>query len=469
MKEEILVVDDEQDIRDLIAGLLEDEGYQIRMAGSDTEALEAMKARQPALIILDVWLRGSELDGLQILKFIRDHYPDSQIIMISGHATIEVAIKAVRNGAYDFITKPFKSAELLHHVERALEEAKLRKENTQLKAQSGKTDEFNELIGESDAIQLVRKQVAKIAPTNARLLIEGEAGTGKSLVANLIHAHSLRANAPFITFNCAAHSSDSAEPALFGVEADKKRPRRIGALEAAHGGTLLLEEIEYLPPACQQKLNRFIHNNQFSRIGGSSNVQVEVRICATSQPNLLKRLEKSGFLGDLYHRIAVNVILMPPFHRRLEDLGAVTALLLQQACLKRGRRPLRLSGGAQSYLQHCEWHGNGYQLERMVDYVIANLAFDQQVISEALWDKAHAYAMETKFDAEPSTDRFDIAELVTLSLKDAREQFEKEYLRLNLQRHHYHISRTAQAIGMDRAALHRKIKVLGLPLEGQEE
>src|SRR5579864_1760393 len=311
MAHDILVVDDEADIRMLMCGILNDEGYETREAGNSAEALAAIRSRQPTLVVLDIWLQGSELDGLEILKIVRRELPNLPVLMISGHGTIETAVAAIKMGAYDFIEKPFKSDRLLLMVERAIEAARLRRENEELKLRAGGDED---LVGASPLINQLRQQVERAAPTGSRILISGPPGSGKEVVARLLHTHSRRAVGPFVALNCATMRPERLELELFGSEAGVEAsdaPRKVGTFEQAHGGTLFLDEVADMPLETQGKIVRALQDQTFERVGGTR-VKVDVRVMAASNRDLTLEIAAGRFREDLYYRLAVVPIHVPP-------------------------------------------------------------------------------------------------------------------------------------------------------------
>ncbi|MCW5723682.1 MAG: sigma-54-dependent Fis family transcriptional regulator [Maricaulaceae bacterium] len=463
MARDILIVDDEADIRELIAGLLEDEGYQAREAADADATLDALRQRKPSLVILDVWLQGSRLDGIELLEIMKEADPDLPVIVISGHGTIETAVAAIRKGAYDFLEKPFKSDKLLLTVARALEASRLRRENAELKA---KFDAESDLIGGSPAIAQVRQVIDRVASTNSRVLITGPAGAGKELVAKLIHARSPRSDGAFVPVSAAGIAPDRVEEELFGCEADDGGVARIGLLERAHGGTLFLDEIADMPLATQNKLLRMLVEQRFRRIGGSSDVQVNLRVISSSSKDLRAKIAAGRFREDLYHRLAVVPITVPSLAERREDIPALVDFFIDRLALLSGLPKRRIGDDAMAALQAHDWPGNVRQLRNNVErlLILASGDPDQPVTLDSLPSEvASRDSDDTGFDAE---------RLIALSLREARERFEREYLKAQITRFGGNISRTAAFIGMERSALHRKLKSLGVAAQiarGAEE
>jgi two-component system nitrogen regulation response regulator NtrX len=453
MAQDILIVDDEADIRELIGGLLEDEGYQARYAAEADGALAAVRARKPALAILDVWLQGSRLDGIELLDEVKQADPDLPIIVISGHGTIETAVAAIRKGAYDFIEKPFKSDKLLVTVERALETSRLRRENAELRS---KSEIYSELIGESAAAVAVRNMIEKVAPTNSRVLISGPPGSGKELVARMIHGQSLRADGPFVPVSAAMMNPDRVEEELFGSETDG-RVDRVGLLEQAHGGTLFLDEVGDMPIATQGKLLRMLVEQRFRRLGGGSDVEVNVRVLSSSARDLRGLIAQGRFREDLFHRLAVVPLDAPSLAERRDDIPLLVQHFIERLVAMSGLPPRRIGEDAMAALQAHDWPGNVRQLRNNVErlLILAVGDPDEPVTLDSLPSEVagRSTAGDTGFDAE---------RMIALPLRDAREKFEREYLKAQINRFGGNISRTATFIGMERSALHRKLKTLGV-------
>jgi two-component system nitrogen regulation response regulator NtrX len=453
MARDILIVDDEADIRELIGGLLEDDGYEPREAADADGALAEIRARKPSLVILDVWLQGSRLDGIELLDEFRALDPDLPVVVISGHGTIETAVAAIRKGAYDFLEKPFKSDKLLLTVKRALETSRLRSENAELRARS---QAQSTLIGESTGIIQVRQLIERVAPTNSRVLIRGPSGAGKELVARLIHESSPRANADFVAVSAPGMSPDGVEEELFGRENDDGSVKHVGLLERAHGGTLYLDEIADMPPATQSKLLRLLVEQRFRRIGGTGDVQVNVRVISSTAQDLATRIQEGRFREDLYHRLAVVPVAVPPLAERREDIPALVDHFVSSLTQSAGLPRRGFGEDVMAALQAHSWPGNVRQLRNNIERLLilatgpatAPITLDA-LPSEVVTRDNH----ETGFDAE---------KMIALSLREARENFEREYLKAQIDRFGGNISRTAAFIGMERSALHRKLKSLGV-------
>ncbi|HLT79277.1 MAG TPA: sigma-54 dependent transcriptional regulator [Ferrovibrio sp.] len=456
MARDILIVDDEADIRNLIAGILQDEGYETRMAADSDGALREIGSRRPNAVILDIWLQGSKLDGLEILdRIMRDH-ANVPVIMISGHGNIETAVAAIKRGAYDYIEKPFKSDRLLLVVERALEQARLRRENEELRQRSGAVVD---LIGQSSAIVGLRQAIERVAPTNSRVLISGPAGVGKELVARLLHQRSRRVGGPFISFNVAAMSPERLEQELFGIEEalNGQTHHKIGVLEAAHGGTLFLDEVAEMPPETQAKLLRVLTEQSFERLGGRTRVQVDVRIVSGTVHDLTARVGQGLFRQDLFHRLNVVPLKVPALRDRREDVPLLAKHFVQVEAQRQGVPPRELAEDALLALQSAEWPGNVRELRNAIARLLIMLPADQK-------GAIHADMLPADLGATPpiALRPETTTEVMALPLRDAREMFEREYLLAQITRFGGNVSRTASFIGMERSALHRKLKALGV-------
>lgn len=453
MSRDILIVDDEADIRELIGGLLEDEGFETREAADADGALLEIKARKPSLVILDVWLQGSRLDGIELLDEFREIDEDLPVIVISGHGTIETAVAAIRKGAYDFIEKPFKSDKLLLTVSRALENSRLRQENAQLRA---RTDVQNSLIGTSSGIVQVRQLIDRVGPTNSRVMIEGPSGAGKELVARLIHGKSPRAEADFVAVSAPGIAPDAFEEELFGRENEDGSIKHVGLLERAHGGTLYLDEIADMPRDTQSKLLRLLVEQRFRRIGGAADVSVNVRVISSSAKDLRGLIGDGRFREDLYHRLAVVPIAVPALAERREDIPALVEHFVDRLRASAGLPPRDFGGDVMAALQAHGWPGNVRQLRNNVErlLILATGESSAPITLDALPSEVVARdSQDAGFDAE---------KMIALSLREARENFEREYLKAQIDRFGGNISRTAAFIGMERSALHRKLKSLGV-------
>ena len=458
MAHDILIVDDEPDIRMLVDGLLADEGYDTRQAGTADAAIAAFRARRPSLVILDVWLQGSKLDGLGILNILHREEPAVPVVMMSGHGTIETAVAAIQHGAYDFIEKPVQTDRLLLVVRRALEAAQLARENAELRLRAGPE---TLLIGDGTLVVGLRAAVDKVAPTGSRVLISGPAGAGKEVVARMIHARSRRADGPFVMLNCAILNPARFEEELFGIEAGPDgQPRRAGVLERAHGGTLLLDEVSDMPLETQGKIVRALQDQTFERLGGSQRVRVDVRVIATTNRDLQAEIAGQRFREDLYYRLAVVPLRVPALRERREDVPALARHFLARSAEQSGMAGRELSADAVAALQAYDWPGNVRQLRNLVDWLLImapGMASD--LIRADMLPPEIGSAAPALFNADPSAD------VMALPLREARDMFETQYLQAQLLRFGGNISRTAGFVGMERSALHRKLKQLGITSE----
>jgi len=454
MASDILIVDDEVDIRDIVSGILSDEGHETRTAHDSDSALAAISDRVPRLVLLDVWMQGSRLDGLGLLDEIKNRHPDLPVVMISGHGNIEMAVNAIRRGAFDFIEKPFKADRLILIADRALENSQLKREVRDLKRRTGDTAE---LIGTSVAVSQLRQTIDKVAPTNSRVMIFGPSGAGKELVARLIHRKSVRAEGPFVALNAATITPERMEIALFGTEGSPGQPRKTGALEEAHRGILYLDEIGEMPRETQNKILRVLVEQQFERVGGSKRVKVDVRIISSTAYNLEKMIAENRFREDLYHRLSVVPVKVPPLSDRREDIPFLVDIFMRQICDHAGIRPRKIGDDALAILQAHDWPGNLRQLRNNIERLLI-LAQSDGPDSPINADMLPADVLDTMPKVSSTGDQH----IMTLPLREAREMFERDYLIAQINRFGGNISRTAEFVGMERSALHRKLKTLGV-------
>ncbi|WP_157217213.1 nitrogen assimilation response regulator NtrX [Flavisphingomonas formosensis] len=450
---EILIVDDELDIRELVAGVLEDEGYQARTAADSDAALAALAERRPSLVLLDVWLQGSRLDGLDLLDEIKRRDPSLPVLVISGHGNIDTAVAAIRRGAVDFIEKPFQAEKLLLLVARATETERLRRENASLRAQIGQEEE---LTGNSAAINTVRATLKRVAATGSRVLISGPAGVGKEVAARLLHLWSPRANSPFVVVSAARMTPERVEEELFGVEEGGELARP-GLLEQAHGGTLFLDEIADMPLTTQARILRVLTDQSFTRIGGTRMVKVDVRVVSATSRQLPDEISAGRFREDLYYRLNVVPVNLPALSERREDIPSLVDHFIARFAAERRVATPPVSEEAIAALQAYEWPGNVRQLRNVVERTIILAPGDRigridadMLPPEVLSDQARLAPGEAA------------RSIMGTPLREARETFEREYLRVQIRRFSGNISRTASFIGMERSALHRKLKTLGL-------
>lgn len=453
MSFDILVVEDEEDIRVLIAGLLTDEGYEVREASGSVQAQAQFNARKPSLIIMDVWLKGSDLDGIELMDSFKKSDPDIPVIIISGHGTIETAVAAIRKGAYDYIVKPFQGAKLLITAQRALETVALRRENEELK---GRTAFEEALVGSSPAICQLRQKIDRIAPTNSRVLIAGPSGAGKELIARLIHERSKRANGPFRVINGASMVPERVEEELFGIEGRNDIAPKTGLLERAHFGTLYIDEVADMPLETQSKLLRLLVDQRFHRVGGEKDVQVDVRIITSSSCELQRQTELGLFREDLFHRLNVMPLAAPPLMERRDDIPELVDYFIDRLASSTGLPARKIGDDAMAALQAHDWPGNVRQLRNNVErlLILASGEGNDPITIESLPAEVSVVRQSAEARRE---DR-----MIAMPLRNAREQFEREYLKTQIERFGGNISRTAAFVGMERSALHRKLKSLGI-------
>jgi two-component system, NtrC family, nitrogen regulation response regulator NtrX len=459
MSLDILVVDDERDIRELVAGVLEDEGYATRGAADSDAALEAIADRRPSLVLLDVWLQGSRLDGLELLDEIKRRDPSIPVLVISGHGNLDTAVAAIRRGAADFIEKPFEAERLLLLVERATETERLRREVVSLRASVGREED---LTGNSAAINTVRATLKRVASTGSRVLITGGAGVGKEVAARLLHGWSQRAAAPFVIVSAARMTPERVEEELFGVEeaGDLVRP---GLLEQAHGGTLFLDEIADMPIATQARILRVLTDQSFSRVGGTRIVKVDVRVVSATARDLMAEIAAGRFREDLYYRLNVVPVAIPALTERREDIPALVEHFVAHYASERRVPTPEIAPDAIVALQSYEWPGNVRQLRNVVERTVILAPGDR--IGRIDLDLLPPEVLGNPGDMGNG---MGANAIMGAPLKEARESFEREYLRVQIRRFSGNISRTASFIGMERSALHRKLKLLGIT-ETREE
>ncbi|MBI3700460.1 MAG: sigma-54-dependent Fis family transcriptional regulator [Afipia sp.] len=455
MANDILIVDDEADIRELVAGILDDEGFNTRTARDSDSALTEISARRPNLIFLDIWLQGSKLDGLQLLEQVKRDYPEVPVVMISGHGNIETAVAAIKRGAYDFIEKPFKADRLVLVANRALETSRLKREVRELKqlAPSSST-----LVGKSPCMNQLRQTIDRAAKANSRILIVGPSGGGKELAARTLHSMSSRAEGPFVVINAAAITPERMEVELFGVElSDSETGRKPGALEEAHGGTLFIDEIADMPRETQNKILRVLVDQTFQRVGGTARVNVDVRIVSSTARNLEAEIAEGRFREDLYHRLSVVPIRVPPLSERREDIPELVEYFMDQISTATGLPKRQIGEDAMAVLQSHVWPGNVRQLRNNVERVMILAGGDTEATISADMLPQDVGSM---VPAMPTGNNGE--HIMGLPLREAREVFERDYLIAQISRFSGNISRTAEFVGMERSALHRKLKALGV-------
>ena len=461
MTTDILIVDDERDIRSLISMTLEDEGYATKQAAGAAEARNLLLSEPPKLAILDIWMRESDMDGLELLEWSKSIYPDLPILMISGHGTIETAVQAIRNGAYDFIEKPFKEERLLMMVARALESAKLTRENNELKARmiDGAAPE---LIGKSPVMRGIRQSIDKIAPTASRVLVNGPSGSGKELAARCIHNKSDRKDERFVVANCARLASERVDAELFGSESLQSHRRVVGLFEQAHKGTLYFDEICDLPMETQGKIVRAVNEQRFRRVGGNTEVVVDVRVISASSCDLAAEISAGRLREDLYYRLGVVPLAMPPLVQRREDIPLLAKHFTASVAKRLGVLPFKLSDEVLAAMQVYGWPGNVRQIHNVIEtmLILAPADRNEPIDLDLLPAEIH--------NVVRSGDDSEMDALMGLPLRGAREEFERAYLVTQLHRFDGNISRVATFIGMERSALHRKLKALNIASDYQE-
>ena len=463
MAHDILIVDDETDIRVLTSGILQDEGYQTREAAGSADALSAVEARRPSLVLLDIWLQGSEMDGLGILKVLKRDHSAIPVLIMSGHGNIETAVTAIKDGAYDFIEKPFKADRLIVLVDRAIEANRLRRENEELKLRAGTA---NELIGQSQAIREVKESINRVAPVNSRVLITGPAGSGKEVVARMLHSKSQRAKSPFVVVNCATMLPERFEIELFGAEnpsAEIETQQKVGTFEAAHNGTLFLDEVADMPLETQGKIVRVLQEQIFERVGGTTRVEVDVRVVAASTADLAEEIDAGRFREDLFYRLNVVPIEVPPLKKRPDDIPLLAQHFMERAATATGRPHREVNADALAVLQAYPWPGNVRELRNVIERLLI-MAPDDPSKSIGI----DMLPPEINADTPVSGNMAGKMEIMGLPLRDAREIFEREYLMAQVTRFGGNISKTAEFIGMERSALHRKLKSLGMRNEDRQ-
>lgn len=446
---DILIVDDEKDIRELIADILKDEGYATRLAANSDECMEQINAEAPALMILDIWLKDSRMDGIDILKTVKRDNPDIPIIIISGHGNIEIAVAAIKQGAYDFIEKPFNIDQLMVVIGRAMETARLRRENSSLRRRDLHS---GEMLGASAAFRKLKDQLDKVTKSNGRVMLTGEPGSGKESAARFVHQHSNRAAAPFVTVNSASIAPDRMEEVLFGRETSERGIEK-GLLEQAHGGVIYFDEVAEMPSGTQSKILRVLTEQQFTRVGGADKVRVDLRVISSTTRDLAAEIAAGRFRQELFDRLNVVPIAVPPLSERREDIPLLARHFIEAFNRTQGLPAREISEEAGAALQTMDWPGNIRQLRNIVERVL--------ILGEST---GPIEARELPGEGGPAEEGRIVlgGALATLPLREARELFEREYLLTQINRFGGNISRTAAFVGMERSALHRKLKSLGV-------
>lgn len=467
---EIMIIDDELEICRLVADILQDEGYKVRTASTSLAALSSLAERCPALLLLDIWLEGSEIDGLGILEIVRRKYPELPVVMISGHGNIEIAVNSIKMGAYDFIEKPFKEERLLMAVSRALENARLKKENAELK---GKIVREDSLIGKSGGIASIASSIEKHAKAKSRVFISGPSGSGKKHVAKLFHYNSTRKDEPLVFFAPASIPVDKMEEELFGapVSVGLSSPAsKIGLFEKAQGGTLVIDEVTDIPVAMQARLVKVLTAQSFDKPGTGKPFEMDCRIISLTCRNIEQEIQAGKFNSDFYYRLNVVPVSVPPLSDRKEDISSLCEHFLKIYSQTTGKPEKRMSGEAISMMQSYEWPGNVRQLRSMVEWLLIMSQNDGgDVINiTTLASDVFSAAPSVYKPLDPETNQ----DIMSMPLREARELFEKQYLLGQVNRFGGNISKTSHFIGMERSALHRKLKslkVTDIRTDGKEQ
>ena len=447
---DILITDDERDIRELISDILKDEGFSTRLAGTSDECMAQIEKETPALMILDIWLKDSRMDGIDILKQVKRDHPEVPVVIISGHGNVEIAVAAIKQGAYDFIEKPFNIDQLMVVIRRAMETSRLRRENIDLK----RTDAApTEMLGESAAFRTLISQLDKVTKSNGRVMLTGEGGSGKETAARYIHVNSDRVDMPFVSVNCASIEPERMEEVLFGRETEGRGVER-GLLEEADGGVIYFDGVADMPLGTQSKLLRVLVDQKFQRVGGVDKVQVDVRVISSTNKDLNAAIEAETFRQELYHRLNVVPIHVPSLEERREDIPLLAGHFIEELNTSQGLTARPLSDEAGALLQTMQWPGNARQLKNVMERVL--------ILGDAT-GPIEAKELPTQSDSPADEGRVLLSgSLATLPLREARELFEREYLLTQINRFGGNISRTASFVGMERSALHRKLKTLGV-------
>lgn len=454
---DILVVDDERDIRELVCDILQDEGFSTRMAGNSDECMAQLQQELPALIILDIWLKDSHMDGIDILKTVKRDMPEVPVVIISGHGNIEIAVAAIKQGAYDFIEKPFNIDQLLVVIRRAMETSKLRRENSALKR--GET-RVGEMLGQSATFRNLKSQLDKVTKSNGRVMLTGPAGSGKEMAARYIHAHSNRSDGPFVTVACAAIAPDQMEVVLFGRESPERGVEQ-GLLEQANGGVLLLDEVADMPLGTQSKILRVLVDQAFTRVGGASKVHVDLRVISSTTKHLPNEISEGRFREELYHRLNVVPIEVPSLEVRSEDIPVLAEYFIEMFHREQGLALRKIADDAMATLQTMRWPGNVRQLRNLIERVLILGEGTGPISLDDLPMSDEGKSDTSEASLSPG--------LTMLPLREARELFERQYLMAQINRFGGNISRTAGFVGMERSALHRKLKSLGVVTSGKTQ
>ena len=447
---DILIVDDERDIRELISDILEDEGFATRLAGNSDECMAHLNTEPPALMILDIWLKDSQMDGIDILKHVKRDNPDVPVVIISGHGNIEIAVAAIKQGAYDFIEKPFNIDQLLVVIRRAMETSNLRRENQQLRR---KETTSAEMVGNSATFRTLMGQLDKVTKSNGRVMLKGPSGSGKEIAARYIHANSNRSDAPFVVVSCATIEPDRMEEVLFGRESADRGVEQ-GLLEEAHGGVVYFDEVADMPIGTQSKILRVLVDQQFNRVGGTDKVRVDLRVVSSTSRDLEAEIDKGTFRQELYHRLNVVPIDVPSLSERREDIPVLAEYFVEGLHKNQGLPMRKLSEDAAALMQTMVWPGNVRQLRNVIERIL--------ILGDGTGDIEPREVPTSDEKADDESRVVLSGTLATMPLREAREAFEREYLLTQINRFGGNISKTAQFVGMERSALHRKLKSLGV-------
>ena len=448
---DILIVDDEEDIRTLISDILGDEGFDTRIAANSEEAMAELNREPPGLMILDIWLKDSRMDGIDILKVTKRDNPDVPIIIISGHGNIEIAVAAIKQGAYDFIEKPFNIDQLLVVISRAMETSRLRRENSELRRKELRSAS---IIGTSPACKSLRSQLDKVTKSNGRVMLTGPSGSGKEIAARYIHANSGRASGPFVSVSSASIASERMEEVLFGRESTERGIEQ-GLLEEAHGGVVFFDEVADMPPGTQSKILRVLTEQQFQRVGGTDKVRVDLRVVSSTTRDLEAEVAAGNFREELFHRLNVVPIKVPGLADRSDDIPELSRHFIASFNKSQGLPLRNLADDAVAMLQSMNWPGNVRQLKNTIEKVLI-LGADKGDIT------ATEVEGESRSKAQDSGKAALSVDFTNMPLRQAREIFEREYLNTQLNRFGGNISRAAKFVGMERSALHRKLKSLNV-------
>ncbi|NCW04386.1 MAG: sigma-54-dependent Fis family transcriptional regulator [Rhodobacteraceae bacterium] len=448
---DILIVDDERDIRELISEILIDEGYTTRLAGTADDAMREVTSQSPGLLILDIWLKDSDMDGIDILKKVKSDYPEVPVVIISGHGNIEIAVAAIKQGAYDFIEKPFNIDQLLVVIRRAMETSRLRRENITLRK---KDAPVSDLIGSSAGFRALVSQLDKVAKSNSRIMLRGGSGVGKETAARYIHAQSDRAAGPFVVVGCATIEPDRMEEVLFGRESGDQNWAQ-GLLEQAHGGVIYFDEVADMPLVTQSKILRVLVDQKFQRVGGNDQIKVDLRVLSSTSCDLEVEIAERRFREELYHRLNVVPVEVPTLEERREDIPELVEHFVEHFNQTQGLNMRKLSDDAATLLQTLPWPGNIRQLKNVIERIL--------ILSDGTGPISADEIPTDKHKSAGANDGGGMsANWATLPLREAREAFEREYLITQINRFGGNISKTANFVGMERSALHRKLKSLGV-------